>query len=372
MKILQTPVRFYPFTGGVENYVYYMSRELVRMGHDIKVICANEPTTKKDDIVDGIKIKRLRYIAKVANTNITPGLPFTLAHEDYDIMHTHIPTPWSADWSLLDSKIKRKPLVVSYYNDITGKGLASSIANLYNSTALKLLLKNADKIIIIQENYSHSSPHLKDYYDKIVVVPCGADVDRFTPLPVDGGENNLFFLSLLDEFHRYKGLDYLLKALTIVKKEIPNVKLVVGGKGVLMDTYKKTAASLGLSNNVEFHGFIPDNKITEYYSRANIFILPSTSSVQEGFGIVALEALACQTPVISTEIVGVAEDLKQSKSGLIIPPKNVEKLAEAIIQLLNDQESTKKMGINGRKLIEKKYTWQRIGELTEKIYKELL
>ena len=183
MKILQTPVRFYPFTGGVENYVYYTSRGLVELGHEIKVICANEPTSKKEEVVDGIMVKRLSYLTKIANTNITPGLPLALAGEDYDIMHTHIPTPWSADWSLLDAVIKRKPLVVSYYNDITGKGAAGAFANLYNKTALKLLLKRADKIIIIQENYSSTSSHLSKYKDKIVVVPCGADVDRFCTIP---------------------------------------------------------------------------------------------------------------------------------------------------------------------------------------------
>ncbi len=372
MKILQTPVRFYPFTGGVENYIYYMSRELVNLGHEIKVICANEPPSKKEELVDGIKIKRLPYIAKVANTNITPGLPFALIGEDYDIMHTHIPTPWSADWSLLDSTIKKKPLVVSYYNDITGNGAAGSIANIYNSTALKLLLKKADKIIIIQENYSSSSPHLKGYEDKIHLVPCGADVDIFTPSSVHMEENTIFFLSLLDEFHKYKGLEYLFKALKIVKKEISTVKLIVGGKGVLMEHYKETAKSMGLAENVEFHGFIPDDKITEYYSRANVFILPSTSSVQEGFGIVALEAMACQTPVISTEIVGVAADVKKSKSGIIIPPKDIYKLAEAIIEILSDQEASKKMGINGRKLVIEKYTWSKIAKITEDLYNEVL
>src|SRR5664280_2480803 len=97
MKIVQTPVRFYPFTGGVENYVYYMSKELVKLGHDVKVICANEPSSIKEEIVDGINIKRLHYITKIANTNITPGFPFALSSEDFDIIHTHIPTPWSAD-----------------------------------------------------------------------------------------------------------------------------------------------------------------------------------------------------------------------------------------------------------------------------------
>ena len=372
MKILQTPVRFYPFTGGVENYVYYTSRELVELGHDIKVICANEPPSKKEEIIHGIKIKRLNYVAKIANTNITPGLPLALAGEDYDIMHTHIPTPWSADWSLLDSVIKRKPLVVSYYNDITGKGAAGSIANLYNMTALKLLLKRADKIIIIQENYSSSSSHLAKYKDKIVVVPCGADVDRFAPSNIPRDENTIFFLSLLDEFHRYKGLEYLIKALKIVKNQISDVKLVVGGKGALMDYYKKIVSSNGLADNVEFHGFIPDDKITEYYSRSNVFVLPSISSVQEGFGIVALEALACKTPVITTEIVGVSSDLKRENAGIIIPPQDPDALAAAIIKILNSDEMQREMGENGRRLVKAKYTWKTIAEMTEKVYNELV
>ncbi len=372
MKILQTPVRFYPFTGGVENYVYYTSRELVELGHDIKVICANEPPSKNEEVVDGIKIKRLNYVTKIANTNITAGLPLALAGEDYDIIHTHIPTPWSADWSLIDSIIKRKPLVLSYYNDITGRGAAGSIANLYNSTVLKLLLKKADKIIIIQENYSHSSSHLSGYEDKIVVIPCGADVERFTPSKVHRHENTIFFLSLLDEFHRYKGLEYLLKALKIVKKVIPNFKLMVGGKGVLMEHYRERASSLGLAENVEFHGFIPDDKLTEYYSSANVFVLPSISSIQEGFGIVALEALSCKTPVITTEIVGVSSDLKKENAGIIIPPRDPDALAAAVIKILGSSDMQRKMGENGRRLVKAKYTWKSIAEMMEKVYNGLL
>lgn len=372
MKIVHTPVRFYPFTGGVENYVYYMSKELVNLGHDVTVICANEPPSKKEEVVDGIKIKRLNFLAKVANTNITPGLPFALAREDYDIMHTHIPTPWSADWSLLDAVVKRKPLVVSYYNDITGEGAAGFIAKLYNKTALKLLLKRADKIIIIQENYTSSSSILSRYKDKIVVVPCGADVDRFVPSTLPKDRNTIFFLSLLDEFHRYKGLEYLLKAIKIVKNQITDVKLVVGGKGSLMGHFQQLTSSLGLTDNVEFHGFIPDNKITDYYCRANVFVLPSTSSIQEGFGIVALEALACKTPVITTEIVGVSADLKKENAGLIIPPRDPDALAAAIIKILGNKDMQREMGENGRKLVKANYTWKTIAEMTEKVYNELI
>ena len=104
MRIVQTPARFYPFIGGVENYVYNLSKELARLGQEVQVICAREPEAQENESRDGIEIKRLPYIGKVANTNITPALPFALFQQDFDLIHTHLPTPWSADWSLIISR----------------------------------------------------------------------------------------------------------------------------------------------------------------------------------------------------------------------------------------------------------------------------
>lgn len=377
MRILHTPVRFYPFTGGVENYVYYLSQELVRLGHHVDVLCANEPPSKKEETIDGIHIKRLPYLAKIANTNLTPTLPFEIGRKNFDIMHAHLPTPWSADWSMILSKLKNKPLVLSYYNDIIGYGFSDYLARLYNSTSLKLLLKAADRIIIIQENYRHFSPHLKDYQEKIVVVPCGVDTNKF--LPANEAKmndhligNTVFFLSVLDEFHRYKGLDYLLEALSMVKDEIPNVKLIVGGKGDLVDYYQQKVNSLGLENNVEFHGFIPEDKLQEYYNQCQVFVLPSISSAQEGFGIVALESLSCQTPVITTRIVGVAEDVEKSRSGLVVEPKDVNGLSKALLSILKDRGLKDEMGRMGRELVIKKYKWSQVAKMTDDIYRELI
>ncbi|MEN6591749.1 MAG: glycosyltransferase family 4 protein [Methanobacterium sp.] len=374
MKILQTPVRFYPFTGGVENYVYYLSQELVKSGNQVKVVCANEPNIKSKEILEGIEVERLPYMGKIANTNITTGLPGALSAGDYDIIHTHIPTPWSADWSAFYANSKNKPLVVTYHNDIIGQGLASLIARIYNSVGLNYVLKTAAKIIITQPGYLQSSSYLVKYRDKIEVIPNGVDVEKFQPKQASSNEDKstIFFLSVLDEFHKYKGLEYLLEALKIVKNKIPDVKLIVGGKGVLLDYYQEMAVSLGLKDNVEFAGFIPDEEIADYYSQASVFVLPSISSLQEGFGIVALEALACQTPVVTTDIVGVAQDLKQVQGGIVTPPQDTQKLADAITQILSDVEMQREMGQRGRKLVEEKYTWKGVASNMEKVYKEIL
>jgi len=372
MKILQTPVRFYPFIGGVENYVYYLSKRLVKLGHVVTVICANEPNTEEEETIKGIKVKRLSYIGKIANTNITPKLLSELLREEFDIVHTHLPTPWSADGSAIVSKLKRKPLILTYHNDIVGTGIANYIAKFYNVTMLKLLLREADIIIITQPNYCNYSYHLKQYKDKIKVIPNGVDIERFKPLNVEKEEKTLFFLSSLDEFHRYKGLDYLFEGLIIIKKRIQDVKLIIGGEGKLLNYYKQRVILMGLEDNVEFVGFIPDEKIVEYYNKCDIFVLPSISAKQEGFGIVLPEAMACERPVVSTEIVGVAEDVRERNAGRIVKPKDERALAEAIIEILEDKNLARKMGKNGRQLVEEKYTWEKVAEMVENVYNEVM
>ena len=372
MKIIQTPVRFYPFIGGVEKYVYYISNELVKYDDcEVEVICANEPLSVDSEVYNQIKIKRLPYTGKVANTNVCLSLPKVLYKEDFDIIHTHVPTPWSSDWSNIICRIKDKPLVVTYHNDIIGTGIADLIAKTYNLTALKLLLNKADKIIITQDDYINS-PHLQNYKDKIVTIANGVDTDIFKPTGDKKEQKQVFFLSVLDSFHKYKGLDYLLESIKEVKKSIADIKLVVGGKGELLDYYINKSKKLGIEDNVEFKGYLTDEEVLSYYANSTLFVLPSISSLQEGFGIVVLEALACQTPIISTTIVGVADDVIERECGIIIEPKNSEMLTDAIITIITDKNLQKQMGKRGRELVREKYEWKSIAGQIHDLYEELL
>lgn len=375
MRILQTPARFYPFIGGVENYAYNLSRELVELGEGVSVVCANEPRARQHESIMGIDVRRLSYLGKIANTNITPALPLALLRDRFDILHTHLPTPWSADWSCLAAMTKGKPLVLTYHNDIVGRGFAGRIARLYNSSCLPLLLGSAARIIITQPNYIDSSIYLKSYKNKIKIVPNGVDINRFRPqagsVKSEGGSQTLFFLGLLDEFHRYKGLDCLLRALAMVREQIPDVRLEVGGAGSLLGRYREMTGSLGLAKSVEFLGFVPEDALPEHYHRCDAFVLPSTSREQEGFGIVLLEAMACAKPVISTDIVGVADDVLRFNAGRIVKPGDERALAGAIMETLGNRGLAEEMGRNGRRLVEQKYTWKRVAWDVLEIYREI-
>jgi len=366
MRILQTPVRLFA-TGGVESYVRNLSRELVCMGHDVGVICADGPG--ENEVDQRVQAKTLKSRGKIANTSITPYLPLALHREDFDILHTHLPTPWSADWSGLVSRLKKRPLVLTYHNDIVGEGWAGQVARVYNRTALKPLLKFAGSIIVTRNQYV--SPYLEEYADKVFFIPLGIDVEAFRPqaAPLKG---DIFFLSVLDEFHRYKGLEVLFVALKIMKQELPDVRLVVGGRGCMLDYYRQLAGSLGIGDNVSFAGFVPSEKLAEYYNGCRLFVLPSTDPRREGFGIVPLEAMACKRPVVVTDIMGMAGDIKEYGAGMVTGCNDTEGLAVSMLTILKDDDLAERMGAEARKLAVGKYSWPKAAEQIEKVYRELL
>jgi len=369
LKVIQTPARFYPYIGGVEKYVYDLSYQLVKSGHQVTVICAKEPR-KTIKNVDGIKVEKLGYFGKIANTNLTFGLLIKLLTEDFDIIHTHIPTPWSADISTLISFIRRKPLLVTYHNDLLKNGSYSLISCIYSKTLLKLVFKRADKIIVTNKEYIKKSKYLHMYKNKIVVIPNGVNMDDYLLSSTKKEENKIFFLSLLDDHHRYKGLDYLIRALPIILKAFPNTQLLIGGEGILKEEYKNLAKILGLEKRIKFLGRLSENKKKELLSSSSVFVLPSTTR-EEGFGIVLLEAMASYTPVVATRIVGMAKDIEEYKAGIVITPKSTTEIAKAISSILAQKNKTN-YGKNGRELVSEKYTWKNLVKKYEHIYSSTL
>lgn len=351
--------------------MFDLAKEQVVQGHEVTVLCANEPTTEATAIVSGISVIRLPYRCKVMNTNITSGLFRELLRRDYDVIHTHMPTPWSADLSGLASLLKNKPLVMTYHNDILkASGGGRILADVYNATLLRLLCKQAAGIIITQEGYLAYSRHLGQYARKIATIPVGVRV----PLDIENSgrhHGQLFFLSVLDEYHEYKGLSVLLEAMGAAKRHCHDITLLIGGSGGLTNRYKAIAQRLGIAEAVRFLGFLTDEDLAKTYASSEVFILPSIGH-SEGFGIVALEALSYGTPVITTSLTGSSEFIRDRRAGLVVEANDVDGLTRAITALLDNSVMAREMGVRGAEAVQEEFGWEGIASQVNELYMSAL
>lgn len=142
----------------------------------------------------------------------------------------------------------------------------------------------------------------------------------------------------LSETEEEKGYDKVVKALPEIKKEVPNVKYLLVGGGGGRDRIKDLAHKLGVSDGLIMPGFVPDDELVDYYSLADVFVMPSK---KEGFGIVFLEALACGIPVVAGNRDGSVDALQDGKVGILVNPDDVDTIADALIGVLQSKVNDK-------------------------------
>ncbi len=148
---------------------------------------------------------------------------------------------------------------------------------------------------------------------------------------------------------RWKGIQYLIEATTMVVRDFPYIKVFLIGDGCHLDEFKEMIAERQLSKNITTTGSMPKTQIYEYYCKSKVFVLPSLT---EGLGMVFLEAMSCFLPVIGVKECGVPEIISDGENGFLVPPHNSEMLAERIRELLVDPEKRIRMGLKGRQKAE--------------------
>ena len=156
-----------------------------------------------------------------------------------------------------------------------------------------------------------------------------------------------------------KNLRRLIEALPGVRERAPGTLMVLAGTGPERDSLMGRAAELGLKDAVRFPGRIADGEMAAHYSLGDVFALPSLASEKdvEGFGIVFLEAGACEVPVVGGRSGGVPDAVEEGGTGLLVDPLDTEKLAEALAELLLDRARGREMGRKARLRIQKGFTW---------------
>lgn len=200
----------------------------------------------------------------------------------------------------------------------------------------------------------------------------GVDAERFHP--DGGGEPIRERLGLDDEpvvvcvsrLVRRKGQDVLIKGLPRVLARIPEARLLVVGSGTGRKRLAALASAKGVASSVIFTGEVPDEALPEYYRAGDVFAMPCRSQFAglevEGFGIVFLEAAACERASIAGRSGGAAEAVEDGVTGLVVDGADVVAVADSVLELLKNPERASAMGRAGRERVEQEFDWPRVGE----------
>lgn len=367
MRIAQVTKYFHPHHGGIESNVLGISRGMVEKGNEVLVFTSNIPRSARKETFQGIEIHRANSLFTIFNSPFSPGILLGLLGRDYDLIHVHFPDPFNSVFAWFASKIKGKPLVITYHSDIIKDRFYHLPFRLLFGLVENRILEHASRIIATTQAYADGSRALRRFQNKIVIIPNFVNAEEFNP-GIDGStvrerygiakENVVLFFGRLVP---YKGVEYLIDAFKGIKKDS---MLVIAGRGPLKEKLMKRARGIP---NARF--IVPDDdEIPAIYSCCDIFVLPSVTR-QEAFGITLIEAMATGKPVITTNMSGMPSVV--ADTGLLVKPKDPKDLRKAILKLLSDKKLCKELGDGARKRVEEEFTLTVVVEKTARLYNEI-
>jgi D-inositol-3-phosphate glycosyltransferase len=377
-------------TGGMSVYVRELARELGKRGHWVDVFTlAHEPM--HDRIVILGRNARLIHphagqeerIPKLAIYNYLTEFGYNLENfrksegVEYDIIHSHY---WlSALAGQCMQKRWRIPHVISFHTlgavkNAVGIGEEEPMLRIQTEEEL---IKNCQQIIASTSRgrdeliyYCGASP------GRIRIIPCGVNPDLFRPIDKErarrrlnlNGEDVLLFVGRIVPI---KGLDRLLMAMSYLEGEGPIKLLVIGGDEQTptpSENLRNLTKELGISDRVMFFGFVDHEELPWFYSAADVCVIPS---FHESFGLVALEALACGTPVIATKVGAMESIIWPGQTGYVVDDNTPVHLAGKISRFLSEVRRTPK-AIDVIRASVLQFSWSHVAEAVEREYASVM
>lgn len=280
-----------------------------------------------------------------------------------DCLHVMANSGWS--WQLFAAPViwigwlKNVPVIVNYRGGEAEKYLSYSIR------WIEPTLKKASVLVV-------PSDYLKNVFEKFgfsaTVIPNIIDLKKFKyNYRVCVQNKNKPMLVVARNLEAIYGINMAIKAISIVKEEIPGVKLYIAGNGPLEESLKQQVHELNISDNVEFTGRLSPDEVSKLYSVVDIMLNPTTVDNMPNS---ILEGLACGIPVITTNVGGIPYIVSDYETALMVEVNNYQMMADKVTQLINDDNLYEKLVINGIKQIEK-YTWDIVKEQWIGLYETL-
>jgi glycosyltransferase involved in cell wall biosynthesis len=377
-------------------FIFELSRRLSDK-FEITVLSPRTPGSKKREDMAGLRVVRFPYffsqweklamhgggILNQLKTNPAYYLmvPFfllgqllavtrLLRNERFDLIHAHwlVSQGFIAALSLLITRQKIPLLCTSHGGDLfalKGKGLQRLKRWVMDKSAALTVVSKAMKKTVVDMGIVS---------DKVEVIPMGVDLKGlFTPDPrVPRKTDELLFVGRLVE---KKGVQFLLEAMPAVLKKHSTVRLILAGSGPMEQELRQQAQRLQISDRVSFLGMVSQTELPAMYRKATLAIFPfivAKSGDQEGFGLVQVEAMGCECPIIAGDLPAIHDIVIHEENGLIVESGNIRALADAIIQTLDDKDLRLKLAEKARMQVMERFDWEVIAGKYGKIYQALL
>ncbi len=349
MKIAQVVCAYPPYSGGIGNSAQKIQKILEPHHHSTVFTIKNKGELKEENNIIRINGKpRLGHGAIL--------WPLLKKLKNYDYIYLHYPF-FGTSFLVYLFKIlnPQKKLIIHYHMDVKQQNIIYQILSWPEKLIRNSLFKKADTIISASLDYIKHS-QIKNFYqknpDKFQEIPFSINTNIFKTSENEKKDKTILFVGGLDKAHYFKGVDILIKALSQIKNLDWNLKII--GQGELKKDFIKLATDLKIINRSEFLGQLSLEELIKNYQSARVLVLPSINS-NEAFGIVLIEALACGTPVIASDLPGVRAVFEDGVSGLLSQSGNISDLKEKIKIILEDDELHQKMSQAARRLALEKY-----------------
>ena len=386
MKILMLTWEYPPrVVGGIARVVHDLSQRMIKDGHEVTVVTYRDGNTPYYENDKGVEVYRvdnymihpnnfIDWIMQL-NFNMIAKATELISKEKFDVIHAH---DWLVSYAAKTLKHAFNiPVVATIHATESGRnsGIHDETQRYINDSEWMLTYEATE--VIVNSNYMKSEIQrlFGLPFEKINVIPNGINLNNFTGIERDYdfrrqyAMDNEKIILYVGRLVYEKGIQNLIGAMPKILNNYNDSKLVICGKGGMIDALRQEVHNLGIDNKVYFTGYCDSKKVQKMYKCADVAVFPST---YEPFGIVALEAMLAGVPTVVSDVGGLNEIVEHGVTGMKSYAGNSNSIADSILALLFDQKLCDTVSRNAVKKVKELYNWNKIAQDTHYVYEQAI
>ena len=387
MKILMLTWEYPPrIVGGIARVVHDLSQRLIKDGHEVTVITYKDGDAPEYESDKGVQVYRIEnymirpnnfidWIMQMNFNMIAKANELIANGEKFDTIHAH---DWLVAYAAKTLKHSYNiPLVSTIHATESGRnsGIHDEVQRYINDTEWLLTYESSE--VIVNSNYMKCELHrlFGLPFEKINVVPNGININNFAGIERDYefrrqyAMDNEKIILYVGRLVYEKGIQNLISAMPKILNGYHDSKLIIAGKGGMLDELKAQANSMGLGDKVYFTGYLNAKQVQKMYKCADVAVFPST---YEPFGIVALEAMLAGVPTVVSDVGGLNEIIEHGVNGMKSYAGNSNSIADSVLSLLYDHKLCANISKNAKNKVKEQFNWNKIAQDTHFIYEKAI